>query len=219
YRMFAGDVAHQLRTPLAILRAHLDGMGGAENIKSLIGDVDDMARLVNQLLAYAQLDSLKVTRSDQADLCEICTAVAAYIAPLAIQEGRSIEVLGADSPVVVNGAVDALKQAMRNLVENAIKYSARGSTITLEVFPNYSVRVIDHGKGVPEDQRKDIFRRFLRIDQRGGGAGLGLSIVQRIVDAHGGYIDLSDTPGGGATFTLQFSRGAEEVSRPRSAAE
>jgi PAS domain S-box-containing protein len=94
YRLFAGDVAHQLRTPLAILRAHLESAKAAEGIKSLISDVDEMARLINQLLAYAQLDSLKITPSDQADLCEICTDVAAFIAPLAIQEGRSIEVLG-----------------------------------------------------------------------------------------------------------------------------
>jgi PAS domain S-box-containing protein len=219
YRLFAGDIAHQLRTPLAILRANLDGMKRAGDFKSLVGDVDDMARLVGQLLAYAQLDSLNIAPSDQADLCEICTNVAAYIAPLAIQEGRSIEVLGAESPVFINGAVDALKQAMRNLVENAIKYSARGSTITLEVFPDCSVRVIDHGKGVQKDHREGIFTRFSKIDRRGGGAGLGLSIVQRIIDAHGGTIDLSDTPGGGATFTLQFLRGAEEVSQPRSAAE
>lgn len=87
YRLFAGDVAHQLRTPLAILRSHLDGMGGADEIKPLVGDVDDMALLVNQLLAYAQLDLLKIALSDRADLCEVCTDVATYFAPLAIQEG------------------------------------------------------------------------------------------------------------------------------------
>lgn len=87
YRLFVGDVAHQLRTPLAILRSHLDGMGGADEIKQLMGDVDDMARLVNQLLGYAQLDLLKIALSDRADLCEVCTDVATYFAPLAIQEG------------------------------------------------------------------------------------------------------------------------------------
>lgn len=105
------------------------------------------------------------------------------------------------------------------MVENAIKYSARGATITLEISPDHSVRVIDHGKGVPADQREDIFKRFSRIDRRGGGSGLGLSIVQRIVKAHGGSINLSDTPGGGATFTLQFLTGPEEIKRPRTVAE
>jgi signal transduction histidine kinase len=130
-----------------------------------------------------------------------------------------LEVLGTEEPVVVNGSVDALMQAMRNLVENLTKYSARKPTITLEVLSKCAVRAIDHGKGIPADQREDIFKRFSRIDQRSGGSGLGLSIVQRIFDAHGGSIYLSDTPGGGVIFTLQFLGGTEVSTRSRTAAE
>ncbi len=204
HRNFAADVAHELRTPLAVLRSHVDSIESSAAARSMRHDVDAMARLVEQLLAASMLDSLAIEPGDEADLHKICTDVAAYLAPLAIQEDRSIEVTGCDGPVRVKGNADALEQAVRNLVENAIRYSARRTVVTIEVSEDATVRVIDRGRGVPASIRSKVFTRFMRADRRTGGAGLGLSIVQRTVEAHDGTIEVGDNPEGGAVFTLRL---------------
>jgi len=203
---FAADVAHELRTPLAVLRAHLDSLDDADTNYQLIQDVDRITRIVEQVLAKSQIEAIQLGPDDMADLAEVSSSMAAYLAPLVIREGRLIEVVGAESPVMINGNTFALEQALRNLVENAIKYSARGSTITIEVSATPSIRVIDRGRGVPFEEREMIFERFHRADRRSGGSGLGLSIVRRVAEAHGGKISVEDAPGGGAVFVLNFPR-------------
>jgi len=203
---FAADVAHELRTPLAVLRAHLDSLDDADANFQLVQDVDRITRIVEQVLAKSRIEAIEVHPDDLADLAEVSSSMAAYLAPLVIREGRSIEVVGAQSPVIINGNAFALEQALRNLVENAIKYSARGSTITIEVSQTPSIRVIDRGRGVPYDEREMIFERFHRADRRGSGSGLGLSIVRRVAEAHGGKVSIEDAPGGGSVFILSFPR-------------
>jgi len=203
---FAADVAHELRTPLAVLRAHLDSLDGGDPNGQLSEDVDRITRIVEQVLAKSRIDSIEVQSGDKVDLAQISSSIAAYLAPLVIREGRSIEVVGAQNPVMINGNAFALEQALRNLVENAIKYSARGSTITVDVTDEPSIRVIDRGRGIPLHERELIFERFRRADRRSIGSGLGLSIVRRVADAHGGDISIEDAPGGGAVFTLRFPR-------------
>lgn len=211
YRHFAADAAHELRTPLAVLRSNLDSLDDQEIANEIRQDVEVMARMVEQLLAVTRLEGLAVNPDDRADLHAICTRVAAYLAPIALKEERSIEVVGVDQALMVMGKTDALEMAVRNLVENAIKYSARGTTVTLRLFAGTDpgVSVIDHGAGVPADKRQLIFKRFHRADRRSGGAGLGLSIVERTVFAHGGTIEVGDAPTGqGACFTARFQPAA-----------
>jgi len=203
---FAADVAHELRTPLAVLRAHLDSLDDADTNYQLIQDVDRITRIVEQVLAKSQVEAIQLGPDDLADLAEVSSSMAAYLAPLVIREGRLIEVVGAESPIMINGNAFALEQALRNLVENAIKYSARGSTITIEVSKTPSIRVIDRGRGGPFEEREIIFERFHRADRRSGGSGLGLSIVRRVAEAHGGKVSIEDAPGGGSVFVLNFPR-------------
>ena len=203
---FAADVAHELRTPLAVLCAHLDSLDDADTNYQLIQDVDRITRIVEQVLAKSQIEAIQLSPNDTADLAEVSSSMAAYLAPLVIREGRLIEVVGAESPIMINGNTFALEQALRNLVENAIKYSARGSTITIEVSQTPSIRVIDRGRGVPFEEREMIFERFHRADRRSGGSGLGLSIVRRVAEAHGGKVSVEDAPGGGSVFVLSFPR-------------
>jgi PAS domain S-box-containing protein len=205
HRDFAADVAHELRTPISALLLQLGDLERSDNVEALKQDVNSMSRLVEQLLALARLDTLIISEADVVDLGEISKKVAMQLGPLAIKENRSLEVLGADNPVLIHGNADALEQAVRNLVENAIKYSSRGTLITTKVDDTKTIQVIDRGQGVPKDLRKEIFGRFERSDRRSGGCGLGLSIVQRTIEAHGGTIDVSETPGGGATFSINFA--------------
>jgi len=215
---FAADVAHELRTPLAILRTHLDNLGASDIARNLRNDVDNMSRMVTQLLAESRIENYVASDSYMAiDLGDICRNAATLLAPVAIKENREIEVTGADLPIVIEGVQESLEQAVRNLVENAIRYSSRGSVITLNVGVNQEsnapyIRVIDRGRGIPLNQREKIFERLQRADRRGGGAGLGLSIVKRSVENHNAEISIEDTPEGGATFIINFANSPVIVS-------
>ncbi len=210
HRNFAADVAHELRTPLAVLRTNLDNFEETEAVKSLRQDVDSMSRMVTQLLAATRIETYVAADSFvNVDLTDVCRHVATLLGPIAIKEQRSIEVLGGDDPMFIQGIPESLEQAVRNLAENAIRYSSRGSVISLKLayqedFP--SISVIDRGRGIPKEQREAIFERFLRADRRAGGAGLGLSIVKRTIENHNAEITIEDTPGGGATFTIRFPK-------------
>jgi len=194
-REFLADAAHELRTPLAILRAEAEGLTDREASRALILDIDGMARIVNQLIDIAESDSLTVGEDDRADIQSICGEVAAFMAPMAVAQGKSIAVSGAVEPVSVHGTSSALFQAVRNLVENGIAYTAPATTVDIAVGSDGIVVVSDEGPGIPADQRELIFQRFWRGDRRrADSAGLGLAIVSRIVKAHGGSIDVSDAP-------------------------
>ncbi|MHA1597349.1 MAG: PAS domain S-box protein [Alphaproteobacteria bacterium] len=209
HRDFAADVAHELRTPLAVLRTHLDNLDDSHEANSLRNDVDGMSRMVTQLLTATRIEAYATAETfSDTDLCDVCRYIATLLAPIAIREHRSIEVTGSDVPVIVYGNRESLEQAVRNLVENAIRYSARETVISLDVEDGDApaIRVIDRGKGVDPEMRQKIFRRFQRADRRGGGAGLGLSIVRRTVENHDAEILLEDTPGGGATFIIRFPK-------------
>jgi signal transduction histidine kinase len=204
-RDFLADAAHELRTPLAILAAHLDTMDDTPRKPMLRADVDRMARLVNQLLLVAQLEALTIHPDDKADLSALSTELASLLAPLAIRADRGVAVLNADYPVLVRGNRDALYQALRNLAENALRFTPAGTEIEIEVDRSGAVIVSDHGPGIPDAHREQLFRRFWRADRRqSGGAGLGLAIAHRIATAHAGQLTVSDNPGGGARFTLRI---------------
>ena len=206
---FAADAAHELRTPLAVLRAHIESLDRNDTTIQLRDDVDQITRTVEQVLAKSRIEAIEVKPDETVDLAKLSQDLAAYIAPLVIKEGRTIEVIGAELPALINANAFAVEQALRNLVENAIKYSSRGTVITIEVLgepEEYQLRVIDRGRGVPEEARELIFERYHRADRRGAGSGLGLSIVRRVAEAHGGRVTVDDAPEGGAIFTLHFIR-------------
>jgi signal transduction histidine kinase len=204
-REFTADAAHELRTPLAILRTRIETMPDRGEACALLRDIEGMSRVVSQLLDAAEIETLVVSSGDTADLVVVCAEVAQFIAPLALAQGKSVALTGIDRPVPVNGNAEMLGRAVRNLVENALKHTPAGTDVEIEVKENAIVAIVDRGEGVPSAKRDQIFERFWRRDHRGsGGAGLGLSIVKRIVEAHGGTVTVCDVPGGGAEFVLDL---------------
>ena len=212
-RRFIADATHELRTPVAVLKAHIGILSKFEGHAELVEEIGSLERLVNQLLDIARLDVLQLEAGDVADLNEVATDVASHLGPAAINARRSIEVIAPDKPVRIRGARDYLFRALRNIVENALRHTPLGTTVSIMVAADPpSLKVVDHGSGVRPDQRKEIFRRFWQGGRdQNGGAGLGLDIAARTVVAHGGAISVSDAPEGGAIFTMEFQSIAEGI--------
>ncbi|GGB57419.1 histidine kinase [Tistrella bauzanensis] len=209
-RSFIADAAHELRTPIAALRARVEATLPADQARLLAPDFDRLARLAGQLLRLAEVDTLAIEADERADLAAIGRDVLADLAPLAVQRGRSLALDGAGLPVMVRGRPEPLARLLRNLVENGLAHCPAGGTVTVRVLApahgaGAELLVEDDGPGIPQDRRDRIFERFWRADRRrGDGAGLGLAIVQRIADAHGAGVSVGDGPAGGACFRLRF---------------
>lgn len=204
-RQFTADAAHQLRTPLAIIRARLETLGERDGTQGLHADIEGMSRIVGQLLDIAELDTLVLDPSETADLRAVCAEVVSSIAPYALAEHKDIALKGTDDPVRIRGNAEMLQRAIFNLAENAIKYTARDTAVDIEVRCDGSVRVRDCGPGIPPAEQGLIFQRFWRGDRRRtDGAGLGLSIVRAVTEDHSATVTVENLPTAGAQFTLCF---------------
>jgi signal transduction histidine kinase len=204
-RDFTADAAHELRTPLSILRTRIDILEDQEMRKALRQNVEGMAHIVSQLLDIAELDAFVVDPQDKADLKSVATEVAEFVAPLALAQGKDVALSGASEAVWVKGNAEMLGRAIRNLAENAINHTEAGSTVEFVVEADGTVSILDQGPGISEDERKLIFRRFWRRDRRkAGSTGLGLSIVQRIAELHSATVTVENRKPRGARFSVKF---------------
>jgi len=214
-RQFTADAAHQLRTPLAILRTRVETLGDGTVREALRADIEAMSRIVAQLLEIAELDTLVLDPAETADLRAVCAEVVGSIAPFAIAQHKDIALKGADAPVVIHGNFVMLQRAIFNLAENAIKFTAKDTSVDVDVGDDGVVRVRDCGPGIAAGERDLIFQRFWRADrQRSDGAGLGLSIVRAVADDHAATVAVENLPGGGAEFTLRFRLAKGAVGSP-----
>ena len=203
-RDFTADMAHELRTPLAIMRARVDSLESGPVRDALRTDLVNMTRTVSQVLDIAELESF-VVGDAKADLHAVCAEAVGFMAPLAVDMSKTISLTGAEAPVWVRGHAEALFRAVRNLVDNAIRHTPGGGSIEVDVSADGIVRVIDDGPGVPEAERESIFRRFWRRDRtQAESRGLGLAIVARVAETHDGSVTVDNLPGGGAVFTLRL---------------
>lgn len=204
-REFNANAAHQLRTPLAVLTANIDTMADADTAQRLRHDVQLMTRIVHQLLLVARLETSSVELDEPVDLCQSVRQAAENLGPIAISTGKTLEVDEPDVPVVILGNTLVVRIAISNLIENALNYSPPGRAVRIRVTSKASVEVCDSGPGIPLQLREKVFQRFWRGESSTEGAGLGLSIVRRIMHALKGTVSVTDAPEGGAQFTLQFA--------------
>ena len=213
-REFNANAAHQLRTPLAVLMANVDMLKDEDTAAQLRPDVEHMSRIVSQLLLASRLETLSTNPDDIIELNEASADIAGNLAPLALASGKSIELIRSDEPVTVRASMFALRAALGNLIENAIRHTPSGTSVRIRVTNCPSVEVLDHGPGIPVEQRVKVFERFWRGDRSGGGAGLGLAIVYQVMQALHGSVRVDDAPGGGALFVLIFPPAAMTPSAP-----
>lgn len=204
-KRLTADAAHELRTPLAVLGLRLQRarMDAAVDWPAVEGDLACMGRLVDQLMTMARKEDPTRAGDDPAglppvNLSRIVREAAAMVLPLAEEGGRSIEVEAPDV-APVRGREDDLRDAVRNLLDNALTHGA--GTVRVRVGPpsdhpdrRVLVEVADEGTGIPEDLREAVFDRFRKAVAASPGAGLGLAIVRHVARAHGG--DACVGPGG-----------------------
>ncbi|WP_206795684.1 cell wall metabolism sensor histidine kinase WalK [Amycolatopsis sp. MtRt-6] len=211
-REFIDDAGHELRTPITIVRGHLELMRDdpedLEVTRRLVQDeLGRMQRMVDDLLVLAKSGRPDFLQPGAVDLADLTVETLAKARPLAERAWRLDEV--AETTVRADG--QRLVQALLQLVANAVRHTAAGQEIAVgSAVTATSVRlwVRDTGEGVPPDSRTRVFERFKRGSNAAGddGAGLGLPIVAAIAGAHGGTVHLDSEPGEGARFTVEFPR-------------
>lgn len=221
-RNFSQNAAHEFRTPLTILKTRLSlfrkkyGRQSPE-VEELLritqGEVDRLTGIVGGLLQLTNL--AQNTRWESISSSELLHTVEEELFPLAVQ--RHISLQTDQKSYLLCGDRELLHRAVFNLVENAVKYSPEGSTVSVHVQCNAQrlwILVDDQGPGIPKELRGRIFEPFFRVDdartRQQGGTGLGLALVHAIAQFHGGTVSVSESPSGGSRFLLdlpcQFSR-------------
>ncbi|MDE2596026.1 MAG: HAMP domain-containing histidine kinase [Sphingomonadales bacterium] len=184
---FSADIAHELRTPLTLLGLELEAPQGADAV-ALRGQVARMQKLVNQLMLIAQVDAAQQggVPGRLLDLHAIAGDVVAQTAPGALAAGRQIALEDHGAQPLI-GQEEAMAAALRNLVDNALRVTPPGGTVTVVVGPGCRLGVIDEGPGLEPAELNRLVSRHVRSDSASrDGAGLGLAIVSRIVAAHNG---------------------------------
>jgi two-component system OmpR family sensor kinase len=214
---FVADAAHELRTPLAALKLQVlsleradGGEARAVAIARLTAGIERATRLVEQLLVLARQEASAASgaRAEQVDLLEVARRAVAEMAHAAQAKGIDLGLQQADSAPVA-GQPDALHILMRNLVDNALKYTPAGGTVDVAVSAGGQGCVLcveDSGPGIPADERERVFDRFYRVaGSEANGSGLGLAIIKAIAERHGAQLTLGQsTRLGGLSVTIQF---------------
>ena len=200
---FSANVAHELRTPLATLKAQVDALEDDALRKQIDMQIDRLSHILSQLRDLSGLEEVSTDKLASVDLVELAIGRLAEFGPKAVTSGHTLALEG-DQVVTVAGNVLLIELALSNLVDNAIKHTPEGTRIVVHASKDGWISVSDDGPGVSTSHTGQVTRRFWRADwNRVDGAGLGLSIVQRIMDMHGGQIELRPSSKG-AAFRLTF---------------
>jgi signal transduction histidine kinase len=211
-RRFVADAAHELRNPIAGLRAvlevaeqHPDAVDLRKVIANAVGDARALQELADDLLLVAGLDASVERSGEVVDLAELVRLQVARRWP----ERVELEV-DAVPAALVRGNAAQLDRLVRNLLDNAIRHARTGVLITVSAGTSVVLRVADDGPGITVEDRERVFDRFTRLDdsrtRESGGVGLGLAIVREIAGRHGGTVTITDSPTGGACVTAEFAQ-------------
>lgn len=228
-RRFTADAAHELRTPLAALKtqAQVAQRSIVEDerrhaLRQVVDGVDRATHLVEQLLTLARLDpGAAPPRMENLALRALAVECAAALAPQAMD--KSIEISVAEGAASVDGHAAMLGILLRNLVDNAIRYTPRSGWVSIEVRQEATrvvLEVCDSGAGIPPEERAQVVRRFYRVlGSFEAGSGLGLSIVQRIAELHGATVELGESAVGGLAVRVGFPQSGNAISCDKPSSE
>ena len=219
----AATIAHELRTPLAVLQARLaalrDGVFALDlrEVGLLEQQTDQLARLVEDLRTLSLADAGRLTlTSEPCDLSSLVQDVVTAFGPQAAEKGVRLETRL--EPVTVPGDAGRLRQVVTNLLDNALRFTPAAGSVTLTLQMDGSgaaLLVRDSGPGFGAEGEARVFERFYRADAARSGSGLGLAVVRSLAEAHGGRVTAKNAPGGGAVLEvwlpLQKSAGAVKV--------
>lgn len=226
-RRFISDASHELRTPVTVIKSYCEVPLRRDRtveeykrrLRTILHHTETMSTLIDNLLTLSRLEhrSLPLTK-DRVDLNHLVEATVALLTPLATRKDLVLRCHPAPEAVAAWGDETGLTEVVTNLVENAIKYTGEGGSLSVRVSSDASdavVTVKDTGVGIPADALPHLFDRFYRVDQartaqagpdegRRAGFGLGLSIVKELVDAHHGRITVTSEVGKGSVFTVRL---------------
>jgi two-component system OmpR family sensor kinase len=218
-RQFTADASHELRTPVTILMGETDlalnGLLDYEECRAALSsrreELQRMSRIIDDLLTLSQFDhSQQTLHRKPVDFSDLVIEVCEQQRNQAKSKGVEFE-LTKTVPAMMDGDSSRLRQMVRNLLDNAIKYTPGGGKVSIELEQsngNFEFRVSDNGIGIPPDDLPRIFDRFYRADKARtraeGGTGLGLSIVKEIAEAHGGRVEVRSQMGTGTVLTVVF---------------
>jgi two-component system sensor histidine kinase MprB len=209
-RQLVADASHELRTPIASLRANLQLLGDAERLPpdelkrmgdDIVGEVDELTALVADIVELARGSK----PPDDLDDVRLDAVVSAIVEREGHRAGDRAQLHAQLEPTLIRGEPERIGRAVANLVGNAIKWSPPGDSVEIELAGGV-LSVRDHGPGFDESDLPHIFERFYRAATARGtsGSGLGLAIVQHAVEAHGGFVEAANAPGGGALLRAGF---------------
>lgn len=201
-RFFLSAAAHEMRTPLTILRTRLEMLEESEDRTKLIADVRRLARLVDDLLTLTRIGERPPPLVSVQLFAATRRAVEA-LEPLALRGGVALRLTGVHEANVL-GDAGLIETAASNLIGNALAATPPGGTVELSVSGDGVLTVVDTGPGIAPERFGEIFEPFVRLSDRHRGHGLGLAIVRAIADAHHAAVEVDSRVGAGTRFTIRF---------------
>ena len=203
-RRFMNNVAHELRTPLAVMRGRIDALPNDQMRLALTTDVSRLTTIVSSMLQLARLHSTELP-FEPLQLNAISRAVLADLAPLILSNGADVALEEeGERRALIEANEPTVRAAIANLVDNALRHAQAKSTILVKVIDGAVVEVADDGVGIAPSDRPQVTEAFNRMSPNSTGAGLGLTIVRDIMAAHGGTLTILGRPGGGTIVRLVF---------------
>jgi len=214
------NIAHDLRSPITRMRGlaetSLTGEQALEDYRELAGAVveecDSLVGMINAMLEIAETDAgLREAPKMAVDLANIVDDVGGLFSTVAEDKGVDLQVTITSAPLLVQGDRSRLQRVVANLLDNAIKYTPEGGKVAIHAGAETEyilITIADTGIGIPPEEHRTIFNRFYRLDQSRStpGCGLGLSLIQAVVKAHGGMVWVESEVGQGSVFTIKLPR-------------